>query len=186
MISTSDLRKGLTIELDGQLYAILDYQHIKVGRGSAQVRLRLRDIRAGHITERTFQAGERFSRARLDRRHVQFMYSDGDLYHFMDNDNYEQFALNGSQLGDNVNYLKDGLALDVLTFEGEPIAAELPLAVELTVTDTPPGFRGDTASGGSKPATTESGLVVPVPFFVNVGDVIRVDTRNGTYLERVS
>ncbi len=186
MIGTGDLRKGATIELDGQLYSVLDYHHIKMGRGSAQVRLKLRDLRAGHIIERTFQAGEKFLRAKLDHHSVQFLYRDGDLLHFMDLETYEQTVLNLEHLGDAVNYLKDGMTLEVLTYGDEPIGAEVPLSVELVVVDAAPGFKGDTAAGGTKPATLETGLAIQVPLFINAGDVIKVDTRTGSYVERVS
>ena len=184
MIGTGDLRKGVTIELDGTLYNVLDYQHIKVGRGSAQVRLRLRDVRAGHTIERTFQAGEKFARARLERHPMQFLYSDGDFFHFMNTETYEQMQLTGDQVGDAAQYLVENGSCDVLTYQDEPIGVELPTAVVLSVARTDPGFKGDTATGGSKPATLETGLVVNVPLFVNEGDKIKVDTRSGAYLER--
>ena len=186
MITTSDLKKGITIELDGTLYNILDYQHIKMGRGSAQVRLKLRDVRAGHTIERTFQAGDRFPRVRLEHRNVQFLYNDDDLYYFMDNQTFEQTALNGHQLGDGINYLKEGMSVEMLFHGDDPIGVELPITVDLAIAETEPGFKGDTASGGSKPAKVETGLTVQVPLFLNTGDVIKVDTRSGTYIERVS
>lgn len=185
MITTGDLKKGITIELDGDLYTILDYQHLKLGRGSAQVRIKLRHVRAGHIIERTFQAGDRFPRAYLDRRPVQYLYQDGDFYHFMDTENFEQTALNSAQLGDAVNYLKENQTLDLLTHKGDPIGVELTITVELKVEETAPGFKGDTATGGNKPAKLETGLIIQVPLFINTGDKIRVDTRTGTYIERV-
>ena len=185
MITTGELKKGVTIELDGKLYQVLDYQHIKMGRGSAQVRLRLKDIRAGHIIERTFQAGDKFQRARLEQRPAQFLYSDGDLYHFMDTDNFEQTALDKEILGDAVSYLKDEMVVQLLKYGEEPIGVDLPITVDLQVVQTDPGFKGDTATGGNKPAQLETGLTVNVPLFVNTGDTIRVDTRNGQYIERV-
>lgn len=185
MITTGDLKKGITIELDGDLYTILDYQHLKLGRGSAQVRIKLRHVRAGHIIERTFQAGDRFPRAYLDRRPVQYLYQDGDFYYFMDTENFEQTALNSAQLGDAVNYLKENQTLDLLSYRGDSIGVELPITVELRVEETDPGFKGDTATGGNKAARMETGLVIQVPLFVNTGDVIKVDTRTGTYIERV-
>jgi len=186
MISTSELKKGITIELDGALYSILDWQHIKMGRGSAQVRLKLRDIRAGHTIERTFQAGEKFSRVRLDRRAVQFLYADGDLYYFMDSESFEQTPLNPEQLGDALDYLKEGMSLEILTYKDEPISVELPNSVELEVVETGPAHKGDTATAGNKPAKLETGITIQVPLFVNNGDIVRVDTRTGAYLERVS
>lgn len=185
MISTGELRKGVAIELDGDLWQILDYHHIKMGRGSAQVRIKLRSIKKGSTVERSFQAGERWPRAHLDRRQVQYLYQDGDDYHFMDTDSYEQFSLSRSQLDDAANYLKDGLLLERISYAGETIGVELPITVDLKVADTEPGFAGDTATGARKPATTESGLVVQVPLFVNAGDTIRIDTRTGEYQTRV-
>jgi elongation factor P len=186
MIGSGDLRKGITIELDGTLYQVLDYQHIKIGRGSAQLRLKLREVRGGHTIERTFQAGEKFVRARLDYRNMQYLYNDGDLYYFMDEENFEQFPLNLDQLGDAINYLKEGMSLQISSYKGELIGVELPITVELEVVATDPGFKGDTASAGNKPAKLETGITVQVPLFVNVGDVIKVDTRSASYLERVS
>jgi elongation factor P len=186
MIDAGELKRGITIELDGQLYQVLDYQHIKMGRGSAQVRLKLRDIRAGHTTERSFQASETFTRAFLERRPAQYLYNDGSLYHFMDTKSFEQIPIDKSMLGDALNYLKDGASLEILTHKGKPMGIQLPVSVELKVTETGPGFKGDTASAGSKPAELETGMTIKVPFFINTGDIIKVDTRSGEYLERVS
>jgi elongation factor P len=185
MISTGDLRKGIAIELDGELWQILDYHHIKMGRGSAQVRMKLRNIRRGQTVERSFQAGEKWPRAILEKRPVQFLYRDGSDYHFMENESYEQFHLTAEQLGEVTDYLVEGMSLDRTTYQGETIGVELALSVELKVIETEPGFAGDTQSGARKPATTESGLVVQVPIFVNEGDTIKVDTRTGEYLTRV-
>jgi len=186
MISTSDLRKGVTIELDGTLYSVIEYQHIKMGRGSAQVRLKLRDVRQGHTIERTFQAGEKFSRARLDRRPMQFLYEDGGLFYFMNTETYDQTPLNKDQVGDALSFLKENDTCDLLTYGDEPIGIELPTTVELKVVATDPGFRGDTSSGGTKPATVETGLTVQVPLFVEEGNVLKIDTRTSEYIERVS
>jgi len=185
MITTGDLKKGLTIEMDGELYRIIDWQHIKLARGSAQVRLKLRNLRSGATITHTCQAGSRFARARLDRAHVQYLYHDGDLYYFMDTDTFEQRAMNKEDLAEAIDYLKDNLELDILSYEGEPIEVELPITVDLEVTATEPGFKGDTATGGTKPATLETGLTIQVPLFIEIGDVVRVDTRYGTYIERV-
>ena len=185
MVSTGDLRKGIAIELDGDLWQILDYHHIKMGRGSAQVRIKLRNIKRGQTVERTFQAGEKWPRAYLDRRQVQFLYRDGRDFHFMDTESYDQFTLREEQLDDAVNYLREGMLLDRTSYEGETIGVELPITVDLVVTSTEPGFAGDTQTGARKPATTESGLVVQVPIFVNEGDTIRIDTRTGEYQTRV-
>ncbi len=185
MVSTGDLRKGIAIELDNELWQILDYHHIKMGRGSAQVRIKLKNIKRGQTVERTFQAGEKWPRAHLDKRQVQFLYSDGNDYHFMDTESYEQFSLTREQLGEAVDYLKDGMLLDRTTYGGDTIGVELPITVDLVVAETEPGFAGDTQTGARKPARTETGLVVQVPIFVDRGDTIRIDTRTGEYLTRV-
>jgi elongation factor P len=185
MISTGELRKGVAIELDGELWQILDYHHIKMGRGSAQVRITLRNIKRGQTIERSFQAGTKWPRASMERRPVQFLYHDGDDYHFMDSDTYDQFQLSRDQLGDTAAYLMDGMTLERTSYQGETIGVELPVTVDLVVADTEPGFAGDTQTGARKPATTETGLVVTVPIFVETGDTIRVDTRTGEYQTRV-
>lgn len=185
MISTGELRKGVAIELDGELWQVLDYHHIKMGRGSAQVRIKLKNIKRGQTVERTFQAGEKWPRAYLDKRQVQFLYRDGDDFHFMDTESYEQFSLTAQQLDDAALYLTDGMLLDRTSYEGETIGVELPINVDLRVVETEPGFAGDTQSGARKPAKTETGLVLQVPLFVNAGDVIRIDSRTGEYQTRV-
>jgi elongation factor P len=184
MISTGDLRRGITVELDGELWTVLEYNHLKLGRGSAQVRLKMRNVRTGTTVDRSFQAGEKFRRAILDKRTVQYLYREDGTYHFMDTDTFEQTAVNAEQLADVANYLKEGQTLELLTYQDEPIGLDLPASVELLVTIADPGLRGDTATAGTKPATLETGLVVQVPLFVNEGDRIRVDTRNGQYIER--
>lgn len=185
MITSGELRKGLTIELEGKLYQVVDYQHIKMKR-TALIRLKLYDIRAGHTIERTFQSSEKFTRARLDYRSMQYLYNDGNLYYFMDEENFEQVSLDSNQLGNATNYLKEGMSLQISSYQGELVGVELPTAVELQVTDTGPGFKGDTATAGNKPATLETGITIQVPLFINQGDIIKVDTRDGSYLERVS
>src|SRR5512144_1026039 len=185
MISTGELRKGVVIELDGDLWQILDYHHIKMGRGSAQVRIKLRNVKKGSIVERSFQAGDRWPRVQLDRRPVQFLYRDGDDFHFMETESYDQFALTADQLADAVYYLKDGMTLDRTSYQGETIGVELPVTVDLVVSETEPGFAGDTAQGARKNATMETGLVVSVPLFVNEGDTLRIDTRTGEYQTRL-
>lgn len=185
MINTGDLRRGISIQLDNGLWTVLEFNHIKMGRGSAQVRLKLRNLRTGSIVEKTFQAGERFQRAILERRTVQFLYETEGLYHFMDTESYEQTTLNGDQVGTAKNYFKDGMNVELMTHGDEPLGIELPPNVELRVSYTEPGFRGDTATGGTKPATVETGLTVQVPLFVKTDDVIRVDTRSDSYIERV-
>ncbi len=186
MIETGDLRRGMTIEIDGELYQVLDVEHLKLGRGTAQVRMRLRNLRAGHIIDRTVQAGTRFVRAYLEARTAQFLYKEGDIYHFLDQETYEEYTLGPDVLGDAVNYLKEGMQVELLFHRDQPVAIELPTAVDLKVIETPPAFRGDTAAGGTKPATLETGLVIQVPFFIDVGDVVRVDTRTGEYIERAT
>ena len=186
MISAGELKKGIAIELDGTIYQITEYQHIKMGRGSAQVRLKLRDIKSSNTTERSFQANYKFTPAFLEKRSVQYLYTDGDLYNFMDNENYEQIALTVEQLDEAVNYLKEGQSLDLLTCKGEPINVELPVSIEMQVIETDPGFKGNTATGGSKPAKLETGLTVQVPLFIDAGDKIKIDTRSGEYLEKAN
>ncbi len=186
IVDTGGLRKGLTIDLDNQLMRVLDYQHIKQGRGSAFVRLSLRNLRTGSTTERTFQAGSKFNVARLERQTIQFLYAEGDDYYFMDTESYEQFPLPKEVLGDAVNYLRENETIDLLTYQGKPIDVEIPVTATLRIERTDPGLRGDTATGGTKPATLETGLVVNVPLFLSEGDLVKVDTRTGQYLERVS
>ena len=186
MIDTGDLRKGLTLEMNGELVRVVDFQHVKQGRGSAFVRLSLRNLRTGTITQQTFQAGSKFTPVRLERQRVQYLYNDEDQYHFMDVDTFEQFALDKETLGDAVNYLVENETIDLLTHNGQPIDVELPVTVNLRVEQTEPGVRGDTAAGGSKPARLETGLTINVPLFINEGDVVTVDTRTGEYLGRVS
>ncbi len=186
MINTGELRKGLTIELEGQPFQILDYQHLKLGRGSAQVRLKLRDLRGGHTIERTFQAGEKFTPAKMDHHTMQYLYSEGDLLYIMDEESFEQSSISASMLGETVNYLKDGMSLEVLMYNGEPIGVELPNSVELQVVDAEPSFKGDTATSGTKLVTLETGLSIKVPLFINMGDMVKIDTRTGDYLERAT
>lgn len=185
MISTNDFRTGLTIELDGDVYQVLDFQHVKPGKGSAFVRSKLKNLRTGAVIDKTFNAGEKVPRARVDRREVQYLYYDGKNYNFMDMETFDQFTMTPEQLGDAVKYLKENMSITLLMFQGQSIGVDLPNYVELKVVDTTPGIRGDTASGGTKPATLETGYVVQVPFFVEVGDVLQIDTRTGQYLKRV-
>ncbi|MBI2854933.1 MAG: elongation factor P [Chloroflexi bacterium] len=185
MISSGELKKGMAIELGGELYQVVDFQHIKLGRGSAQMSLKLRNMRDGHTIERAFQSTEKFNKAYVEYRPVQYLYNDRDLYHFMDTKSYDQMALSKSQLGDAVKYLKEQMSLELLMHNDEPIGVELPTAVDLKIIETPPGFRGDTAASGTKPAKVETGITVNVPLFVNANDTIKVDTRTGQYLERV-
>jgi len=186
MIDTGDLRKGLTFEMDGRLVKVVEFAHNKQGRGSAQVRMTLRDLRTGSLTQHTVQAGAKFPLVRLERQHVQYLYPDGDHRYFMDTESFDQIVLDLSTVGDNARFIRENDVVDLLTYNDEPIDIELPPAVLLTVADTDPGLKGDTASGATKPATLETGLVVNVPLFINPGDTLKVDTRSGEYIERVS
>lgn len=185
MISATDLRKGVTFELDGELYRVLDYQHSYIGRGSANVRTKLRNLDTGTTIDRTFSASDKFDDVRLELREVQFLYRDGALYYFMDTETYEQPALSADVLGDMTDYLKEGLELSLSMHEGQPVEIELPVTVDLDVAQTEPAVKGDTATGATKRATLETGLVVQVPLFIEQGDTIRVDTRTGEYVTRV-
>jgi elongation factor P len=186
MIDTGDLRKGLTIELDGNLYSIVDWEHNKTGRGGAVVRLKLRDVRAGHIIERTWPAGSKFQRARVERQQAQYLYNEDNIFYFMNKETFDQIAMNRDAVGDMLSFLKENEDCQVLTYGDEAISVELPAAVVLEVTQTDPGLKGDTAQGGTKPATLETGHVVNVPLFINTGDKVKVDTRSGAYLERAN
>ena len=185
MLNAAELRKGITIELDGKLYQVIGYQHIKMKR-TALARVKLRDIVDGHIIEQTFQNTEKFVRARLDYRNMQYLYNDGGLYYFMDEENFEQISLDKNQLGDAVSYLRDGMSLQLSSYKDKLVGVEIPITVELKVTETGPSFKGDTASAGTKPATLETGITIQVPMFIGEGDTVKVDTRTGSYLERVS
>mgnify|MGYP003792108093 CR=1 FL=1 len=186
MISTNDFRTGVTIEVDGQPWVVIDFQHVKPGKGSAFVRTKLKNVITGAVLEKTFSAGERVPRARIERREVQYLYSIGDDYTFMDVDTYDQTTIPKETIGEGILYLKENMNAHIMTYEGRVIGLELPTFVELEVVQTDPGFKGDTATGGSKPATLETGAVVKVPLFVNVGDVLKIDTRTGEYIERAS
>ncbi|HEX3033053.1 MAG TPA: elongation factor P [Bacillota bacterium] len=185
MISSNDFRTGVTIEIDGDVFQVVDFQHVKPGKGAAFVRTKLKNVRTGGVVERTFNAGEKLPKAHVERREMQYLYNDGEIFNFMDTETYEQTTLTRDQLGDGVKWLKDNMNIFVMTFQGKTIGVDLPTFVELTVVETPPGIKGDTSSGGSKPATVETGAVVQVPFFVEVGDVLQIDTRTSTYLKRV-
>ncbi len=185
MISTGDLKKGVTFEFEGQPCALIEWQHVKIGRGGAIVRMKLRNLRTGALFDRTCDAGDKFKRVDLERSSVTYQYLDGDQYHFMDTTTYDDVVLTGEQLGSTKNYLIDNLELDLILLDGTPISVEPPEKIVLRVDYTEPGFKGDTATGGTKPATTETGLVVQVPLFVSTGDMIRVNTSSGAYVERV-
>ncbi len=186
MIGVQDLRKGTTfIDDDGNLYKVLEYQHVKQGRGNATIKTKLRNIRTGGTIDKNFQSGGRVQDVRLDHHTAQYLYTDGETYHFMDTETYEQPAIPKEILGDAAKFLKENVTVELLTYDGKPIEVELPTAVDLKVIETAPGFKGDTASGGGKPAKLETGVAITVPFFVNVGDTVRVDTRTGEYVTRV-
>ncbi|CEP66048.1 Translation elongation factor P/YeiP [Moorella glycerini] len=184
MISTNDFRTGLTIEVDGEVYSVIEFMHVKPGKGSAFVRTKLKNRRTGAVIERTFRAGEKVNRAHIERREMQYLYNDGENYYFMDTETYEQLSLRKDQLDEAVKYLKDNMNIYVLLYQGETIGIELPNFVELKVVETEPGIKGDTATGGSKNAVLETGAVIQVPLFIEVGDVVRIDTRTGAYIER--
>ncbi len=185
MVDTGSMRKGITIIMDGELFKIMEYNHVKQGRGTAFVRLTLRNVRTGSTTVKTVMAGERFEQARLDNKKVTFLYRDDEQFYFMDQETFDQPAVGEDIIGNAVKYLKEGQELELLFYGDEVLDIALPTAVELTVTETEPNYRGDT-SGGGKPATLETGTVTTVPFFVGQGQLIRVDTRTGAYIERVS
>jgi len=183
MINATELRKGVIIEFEGKLYQVVEYQHVKMKK-TALAKVKLRDINAGHTLERSFQSSERLVRARLDSRQMQYLYNDGELYYFMDQENYEQMPFNAEQLVGALDYLKEGNSVEVTSYKDKVVGIEMPITVDLEVTETDPGFKGDTATSGNKPAKLETGLTIQVPLFINIGDVIKVDTRTGTYLER--
>jgi elongation factor P len=185
MVSVGDLRTGLTIEIDNDVYSVVEFQHVKPGKGAAFVRTKLKNVKTGGVVEKTFNAGEKVPKAHVDRREMQYLYNDGLCYTFMDNANYEQMELSKEQLGDTLKWIKENMSIHILLYQGKSIGIEPPTFVELEVVETAPGIKGDTASGGTKPATVETGAVVNVPFFVNVGDKLQIDTRNGNYLKRV-
>jgi elongation factor P len=184
MIDVNDLRKGVTFELDGRLLKVIEYSHNKPGRGNATIRTKVRDLRNGNVLDKTFQSGDRVQDIRLDHHQAQFLYSDGNLFHFMDSENYEQTAISAVVIGENAPYLREGQEVKLTFHESEPIDIELPASVDLKIVEAAMGVKGDTATGATKSVTTETGLKVNVPLFVENGDTIRVDTRTGQYLTR--
>lgn len=185
MISVNDFKNGLTIQVDGELWRVVEFQHVKPGKGSAFVRSKLKNLRNGGVQEKTFRAGEKVEQAQIDRKKMQYLYADGDNYVFMDTETYEQLELPGARIQDELKYLKENMVVSIIMFGSETLGVELPNTVDLEVKETEPGIRGDTSSGGSKPATMETGLVVQVPFFVNEGDILTINTADGTYISRV-
>jgi elongation factor P len=184
-VSTAEFKKGLRIVFDGQPYAIVDFQHVKPGKGGAFVRTKLKHMRLGKVIDNTFRSGEKVELVEYEEKHMQYLYRD-DRYHFMDTETYEQLSMSAEEVGEARDYLKENIEVDVLYIDGSPAAVEVPNFVELTITRTDPGVRGDTAQGGTKPATLETEVVVQVPLFLNEGDVVKVDTRTGEYLGRVA
>lgn len=185
MVSAGDFRNGLTIELDGGVYQVIEFQHVKPGKGAAFVRTKLRNIKNGGVVEKTFRPTEKCPQAHIDRKDMQYLYSDGELFHFMDVESYDQIALNAEAIGDALKFVKENDMVKMLSHNNEVFSVEPPLFVELEITDTEPGFKGDTATGASKPAVVETGATVYVPLFVEQGDKISIDTRTGDYLKRV-
>ena len=185
MLSAGDFRNGMTIELENNIYQIIEFQHVKPGKGAAFVRTKLKNIKSGGVVEKTFRPTEKFPQARIDRKDMQYLYSDGDLYNFMDMETYEQIALDTSAIGDALKFVKENEVVKICSHNGNVFAVEPPLFVELVITETEPGVKGDTATGATKPATVETGATVYVPLFVNQDDVIKIDTRTGEYLSRV-
>ena len=185
MIDVNDLRKGVTFELGDDLFKVLEYSHTKMGRGNATIRVKVRNVRTGGVLEKSFVSGDRVQDVRLDKQEVQYLYREGDLFTFMDNETYEQPVLPASILGDYVDYLVDNMTIVLLSFNGEPIDIEFPTTVDLEVVDAEPGYAGDTAQGATKEVTVSTGLKVQTPLFVEIGNTIRIDTRDGSYITRV-
>ena len=185
MISAGDIRNGVTIELEGNIYQIIEFQHVKPGKGAAFVRTKLKNIKSGGVVEKTFRPTEKCPTARIDRKDMQYLYNDGDLFYFMDNESYEQIAIGQDSIGDALKFVKENEMCKVCSHNGNVFAVEPPLFVELVISETEPGFKGDTATGATKPATVETGATVQVPLFVEQGETIKIDTRTGEYLSRV-
>ena len=184
MVTAGDFRNGVTFEMDGGVYSIIEFQHVKPGKGAAFVRTKIRNVMTGSVTEKTFSPTDKFENAYVERKEMQYLYSDGDLYYFMDMESYEQLPIGKDKLDDNFRFVKENMMCKVVSYKGNVFGVEPPIFVELEVTDTEPGFKGDTATGTVKPATLETGTTIKVPLFINIGDVVKVDTRVGEYLER--
>ena len=185
MISAGEFRNGVTIELDGGIYTIIDFQHVKPGKGAAFVRSTLKNLESGSILEKTFRPSEKMPRAHIERRDLQYLYNDGQLYHFMDTESYEQIQINASEVADNMVFVKENEMIKVLEHNGRIFGIEPPMFVELAISETEPGFKGDTVNSGGKPAVLETGATINVPMFVEIGDVLKIDTRDGRYVTRV-
>ena len=186
MISAGELRNGVTMEYEGEIYSVLEFQHVKPGKGAAFVRTRLKNIKTGAVVEKTFRPTEKMSKAHIDRMDMQYLYNDGELYHFMNNETFDQIALNAEDVGDSLKFVKENENVKLLAHDGNVFGIEPPLFVELEITDTEPGFAGNTAQGATKPAIVETGASVQVPLFINQGEIIKIDTRTGEYLSRVN
>ena len=184
MVSAGEFRNGVTFELDGQVYQIIEFQHVKPGKGAAFVRTKLKNVITGATVERTFNPSDKMENAMIERKDMQYMYNDGDLYYFMDTETYDQIPLNAQTVGDSLKFIKEEVVVKVLSHKGNVFGIEPPFFVELKITQTEPGFRGDTATGATKPATVETGAIVKVPLFIDEGELIRIDTRTGEYMER--
>jgi elongation factor P len=185
VISTADFRKGAKIDFKGEPFEIVDFQHVKMGRGGAVVRTKLKSLKTGSVLEETFRSGDKFDSPQLEERQMQYLYAEGDFHYFMDNETFEQVPLSHQQLGDTMKFVKENMTVKVLYYKGSPMAVEPPMFVELTVADTEPAFRGDTASGSTKPARLETGITVKVPFHIGIGDILKIDTRTSEYIEKV-
>jgi elongation factor P len=185
MVTAGEFRNGITFEMDGSVFQIIEFQHVKPGKGAAFVRTKIRNVITGATVERSFNPTDKFERAQINKRDMQYLYKDGDLYYFMDEETFEQNPINGSSLGDAMEFVKENMTCKILFFKEQVIGIEPPIFVELEITETEPGFKGDTATGATKPAIVETGAQIKVPLFVNQGDVVRIDTRTGEYMERV-
>lgn len=184
MVTAGDFRNGVTFEMDGNVLQVIEFQHVKPGKGAAFVRTKLRNVITGSVVEKTFNPTDKFENAYVERKDMQYSYNDGDLYYFMDMESFEMMPLNSDKLSENFRFVKENMTCKIVSYKGNVFAVEPPMFVELEVTDTEPGFKGDTATGASKPATLETGAQIKVPLFINVGDVLRIDTRTGEYIER--
>ncbi|MBQ2827347.1 MAG: elongation factor P [Clostridia bacterium] len=185
MVVAGDFKNGVTFDMDGDVLQVVEFQHVKPGKGAAFVRTKIKNVITGAVIERTFSPTDKFPEAFIERKEMQYLYNDGELYYFMDNETYDQLPLNGDKLGDNFRFVKENMPCKVISYKGNVFAVEPPTFVELEVTETEPGFKGDTATGASKSATLETGAEVKVPLFIEIGDVLKIDTRTGEYMERV-
>ena len=184
MLSAGDFRKGITVEIDGKVYVIVDFQHVKPGKGAAFVRAKIKNVVTGQVLEQTFNPSDKYENAHIERKEMQYSYQDGDLYYFMDMETYDMVPLNADKLGDDFRFVKEEMLCKILSYKGNVFSVEPPMFVELAVTETEPGFKGDTAQGTTKPATLETGAVINVPLFIDVGEVLKIDTRTGEYIGR--